>query len=438
MNIFQRLFNNKTEERVKSIDIRLNEIEKNMEKRSKSDDIVNPCLRSELSMFNGILRLSDDPMYISAVFAAVNLISNSIATLPVSVKSTDYNHEVKSNYIMDIIRQSPLTKFVLFKQLVKDLLIFGNAYAYLVRDKDGQIKQIGYLQPQEVTAYYTPQDFFVQYYTSPKIKKQKILPKDMIHLIINSKDGIMGKGILHFADEAIETANYVNETAKNYFKAGTQVTAVLTMNLDNPNMNISDKKLQELKDAWNSGSTKTGEGSTTRILPANMKLQPISGNARESQLNESRLYDIQEIARFFNISPILLGDYSKMAYNTIEACQLEYVLHCLVPYIELIQDEFSRKFIPIELQNKEIVDLDETYLLKADKSTLANYLNTLVKSGIMTINEARQVLGLEMIDSDSANSLIIPFTDISQNIVGSTEGDLKDNNEPQKDEEDEE
>jgi HK97 family phage portal protein len=362
----------------------------------------------------------NDPMSLSAVFAAINLISNSIATLPINIISLSHDYEVKDNYVMSAMRQSPLSKFIFMKQIVKDLLIYGNAYAIILRDKDGKPKQFGYLQPSEVTPYYSANDFFVQYYSSPKIKKAKILPKDMIHLVMNSKDGIMGRGVLDFANESIETAQYVESTAKNYFKGNTQTTGVLTVQTDNPNINISDKKLQELKDAWNSGSSKTGAGSTTRILPANMKYQSISGNAQETQLTQTRLYDIQEIARFFNISPILLGDYSKLAYSSIEAAQLEFILHCLVPYIELIQDEFSRKIVPVELQDKELVNLDETFLLKADKATLANYLNTLTKGGIITINEARNQLGYDRIDNGMADELIIPYTDVNQNVVGNT------------------
>ena len=414
------MFTSKYEKRVSELQIRINELEQ----RAKDDEIKNPCLNSELGMFNGVLRINaDDPMSLSAVFSAINIISNSIATLPINIISLSEDYEVKGNYVMKAMRQSPLSKFTFMKQLVKDLLIEGNAYAYIIREKDGKPKQFGYLQPQEVTPYYSANDFFVQYYTSPKINKAKILPKDMIHLVMNSKDGIMGRGVLDFANESIETSQYVESTAKNYFKGNTQTTGILTVNTDNINLNISDKKLQELKDAWNSGVSKTGQGSTTRILPANMKYQSISGNAQETQLTQTRLYDIQEIARFFNISPILLGDYSKLAYSSIEAAQLEFILHCLVPYIELIQDEFSRKIIPVDLQDKEFVNLDETFLLKADKATLANYLSTLTKGGIITINEARHQLGYDRIDSEQADSLIIPYTDISQNTIGNTKQD---------------
>lgn len=417
MSIFSNLFTSKAEKRVNELQTRINELEQ----RAKDDVVVNPCLNSELGMFNGILRINmNDPMSLSAVFAAINLISNSIATLPINIISLSHDYEVKDNYVMSAMRQSPLSKFIFMKQIVKDLLIYGNAYAIILRDKDGKPKQFGYLQPSEVTPYYSANDFFVQYYSSPKIKKAKILPKDMIHLVMNSKDGIVGRGVLDFANESIETAQYVESTAKNYFKGNTQTTGVLTVQTDNPNINISDKKLQELKDAWNSGSSKTGAGSTTRILPANMKYQSISGNAQETQLTQTRLYDIQEIARFFNISPILLGDYSKLAYSSIEAAQLEFILHCLVPYIELIQDEFSRKIVPVELQDKELVNLDETFLLKADKATLANYLNTLTKGGIITINEARNQLGYDRIDNGMADELIIPYTDVNQNVVGNT------------------
>jgi HK97 family phage portal protein len=154
------------------------------------------------------------------------------------------------------------------------------------------------------------------------------------------------------------------------------------------------------------------------ILKGNMNYQSIGQSAAESQMLEARLFNVSEIARFFNISPVLLGDLTKSSYSTIEAAQLEFVQHTLYPFIVMFEEELNRKLCH---RSNVRIDFDESFLIKSDKSVQANYLNTLVSGGIMSINEARASLGLNPIEG--GDKVIIPFTDISQNIIGETEGD---------------
>lgn len=104
---------------------------------------------------------------------------------------------------------------------------------------------------------------------------------------------------------------------------------------------------------------------------------------------------------------------SHSSYSTLEASQLEFLTHTLTPYIQILQDEFNRKLVP---DGEVIIDWDELHLLKSDKQSTANYLSTLIQSGILSINEARHILDYEPIpDGDNH---IIAYTDINQNTIG--------------------
>ena len=160
----------------------------------------------------------------------------------------------------------------------------------------------------------------------------------------------------------------------------------------------------------------SGDGASgLAILKQNMEYQPIGTNATDSQLLETRLFNVTEVARFFNISPVLLGDLSKSSYNTIEAANLEFVSHTLLPYISLIECEFNRKLLKQSERAVYSIDLDENYLLRTDKTSTANYLSTLVAGGILSINEARNQLGFGEIEG--GDSHIIAYTDINQNKI---------------------
>ena len=403
-------------------------------------EVENPCITTDLGVLNGLFSKITDPMHLSAVFAAIQMISNSVATMPVHVKKLDDSEINFDDFVPRMFRKSRLTKFMTMKNLVRDILISGNGYAHIIRDANGNPEKLQYLTPELVTVFYNPTTLEIQYYTSSILPKKQIAPNDMIHLMINSHDGVMGKGILDFANDVIESAGYADKTASNFFKGGGQTNGILTMNMENPNLNIQPKKIDDLRAAWRSGATKAEDGTTVRIIPASMKYQSIQSNPNESQMLQTRVFNIQEIARYFNISPILLGDLSKNMYNSVEQAQIEYVLHCLAPYIELIQDEFTRKLINEVMQDHLYVDLDETYLIKGDKQSFANYLKTLSSSGIMTVNECRVALGYEPVDDEMADKLIIAYTDINQNTVGDSGEETEETEEQeteQKEQEDE-
>ena len=143
----------------------------------------------------------------------------------------------------------------------------------------------------------------------------------------------------------------------------------------------------------------------------------MSSNSKDAQLLETRLFNLQDIARFFNISPVLLGDLTHSSYSTIEASLLEFVTHTLYPYITLIENEFTRKLI-LPSERGLYIDLDDNYIIKSDKSSQAEYLSKLTGSGIITVNEARKQLGLNPIDG--GDILSIPYTNIGQNTINST------------------
>ena len=111
----------------------------------------------------------------------------------------------------------------------------------------------------------------------------------------------------------------------------------------------------------------------------------------------------------------LLGDLRHLAYNSLTEMQREFTTHSLSPIVTMIEEQCNKKLIMPSKQGKQFVDLDENSILSPDKEKQANYLSTLVKNGIITINEARYQVGLKQIDG--ANNLIIAYSDINQNTV---------------------
>ena len=348
-----------------------------------------------------------DPMALSAVFCAIELISNSIASLPIEIKrkTTDGFELIENHPITLAFRNCLMTKFMLIKQVVKDLLISGNGYIYINRANDGTVLGLQYLESTDVNVKYNKKRQEL-YYTSSFVQGGVIDRMDLIHIYKNSKDGIKGTGLLSFANNIINLSTLTDKQALAFFSSGCAINGILTVN-----GSLSEKQKQEIRENWRQthGSNRNG----IAVLPGSMTYQSIGSTAADSQLLESRLFNVQEIARYFCINPTLLGDLSKSSYNTLEQASQDFIIRTLMPIIKLLEDEFNRKLVlPTDNIN---INFDEDYLVRGDRSSTATYLNTLVAGGIMTINEARTRLGLNKVEGGDDNR--IAYSDANQNAI---------------------
>ena len=347
---------------------------------------------------------------LSAVFAAVELISNSVAELPIAVKTKKDNKSsiVNQHPIYNIFNNSLLTKYMLVKMMVTDMLLYGDGFAYIKRASDGTPIELIYCPHGTVSIQYNEQRQSL-YYLAPSIIKGRIEPINMLHIIKNSKNGVEGKGVLEYANKTIQLASYTEKAAADYFSSGCHVAGILSTN----SPRLTNEQRESIRTAWNQSHGKNGSGMA--VLEAGMTYQAVSSNSRDSQLLETRLFNIQDIARFFNINPVLLGDLSHSSYSTIEASLLEFVTHTLFPYITLVEEEFTRKLI--KPSEKDLyIDLDENFILKSDKTSQASYLSTLVSNGIMTPNEARQQLGFNAIEG--GDKIMVAYSKVEDNTIG--------------------
>ena len=353
-------------------------------------------------------------MNLSAVYRATELISDSIAVLPIKIQRMDEkngkneieNHPLKLIF-SDKNSNNLLSKFTMMKLLVQSVILRGNGFALIKRAEDGTVTELQFLEPQEVTINYNKLKNEL-YYTVPKLTKTKhIEPINMIHLIKNSYDGVNGLSVLSYAARALKTANATEESAKSFFDNGMNLSGVLTVQGQ-----LQQKQKDDIRASWAQAYANGGQGLA--VLQGNMSYQPIQINAKDAQMIESRLFNIQDIARFFGISPVLLGDLSHASYNTIEAVQQEFLVHTLQPYVTMIENEFNRKLLKPSERKLQII-LETNEILRTDKAAQSNYYSTMLSNGILSINEVRKELGYNPIEDGDKH--IIPFTDLSQNSI---------------------
>lgn len=386
------------------------------DKEERNLNYISPLSEAlNFSNVNG----STSAMNISAVYRAVEIISDSCALLPIKVKINNSKHkeEVESHNVKLALENGYLTRYNLIKLLVQSVMLRGNGFAYIERSDDGTVTGIRYLDSNDVQIVYKKETGTL-YYNCSLVSNKKIEPCNMIHLVKNSYDGINGLSVISFASRTIKISNNTENSANSFFSNGCNLAGILTVQGQ-----LTQQQRSDIRNSWNQAYTNGGSGLA--ILQGNMDYKPVQVSAEDSQLLESRQYQITDIARFFGISPVLLGDLSHSSYNTIEATQNQFLLHTLQPYIVMIEQEFTRKLFKPSESNLE-VNLDETVLLKTDKTQEATYYSTLLDKGVMCVNEVRTRLGLSPIDGGDVHT--IAYTDLSQNTINKKEKETDDGN----------
>lgn len=394
---------------------------KKAEQRSINEDVYQTPYSSVLSF--GKSYKNNSAMCISAVYRATEIISDTIAILPIKVKVKNLEHkENLDGHSINLVFKNEtglINRYNFMKLLVQSVILKGNGYAYIERANDGRVTGLRFIESSDVTINYNKQLNKLDY-TCSLVSKKHINPEDMIHLVKNSYDGINGVSVLSYAKRIIDISNNTENSANSFFSNGCNLGGIITVQ-----GNLTEKQKQDIRQNWNQAYNGTeSSGCLLGVLQGNMSYQPIQLNATDSQMLESRQYNVQDIARFFGISPVLLGDLSHNSYSTIEAVQQQFLLHTLQPYITMIEEEFTKKLFSNSESNLEI-NLDETVVLRTDKTAQANYYSTLLDKGILCINEVRKELGYSEIEGGDKHT--ISYTKIEDNIIDEKPNKEKDN-----------
>lgn len=361
-----------------------------------------------MTTFQELLNPNDRAQNLSSVYRCVDLISSTVANLPLNVLYIDKKgntREQKNHRFQKILDNMVMTRYNFMKKLICDVLLKGNAYCYLKRNDQGDVVDIIHLEPNDVMVIWDKKKQEL-YYQIPFLSKvQKIQAFDIIHLQNNSNDGIHGQSVLSFAARQLQISHGAENSAKQIFQSGGQPARGVLSTLSP----ISKKQKEDIANNW------TQSQNGVLVLSGDMKYQPLSANAEEMQLLDSRKFNAMEICSFFGVPPELLGLGNKS--SNLEGLMNLFLTTTIQNYISMIEHEFSRKMFSPQSQGKYKIDIDENSMLRMSKSAQASYYSTLLQNGCLSINEVRNELSYESISG--GDSYFVPFTDIAQNKINS-------------------
>lgn len=386
------LFNfNKTKKAFARVDAVLNE-----PVEERFDEWQNPVLgRITMGGFNSYS--SSKALKLSTVYRCVSLVSDSIASLPLvpytykDDKGTlsDWRYYDSLSNLDELLNIEPnpyQSAFIFKKLMVTHILLKGNAYIFIDRNKQGVVTQLTLLEPDSVTIFIG-KDGTVIY--KDALSKREYDRSQIIHLINQTENGITGISTLQYAASTLGIAHDSENHASSFFKSGGNLAGILR---PIAGTNINSTKAKDAKNSFISALStdlNTGTSGSIVVLDSGLEYQPISISPADSQLLESRKYNVNDICRFFNVPPAMaFGESQK--YTTTEEQQLDFLVNTMTPMIEKIENEFFRKLYLRQDWATSELRFDTENLMRLNATTRAEYYTKMHNLGAMTTNDIRK------------------------------------------------
>ena len=352
-------------------------------------------------------------MQITAVYSCVRILAEAIAGLPLHLytyKEDGGKEKAIGHPLYLLLHDEPnpeMSSFVFRETLMTHLLLWGNAYAQIIRNGKGEVVALYPLMPNRMTVDRDSSgQLFYSYQMNnsdaPTMKAGTVIlkPSDVLHIPGLGFDGLVGYSPIAMAKNAIGLAIATEEYGAKFFANGATPGGLL----EYPG---TVKDPDRVRESWNKGFSGSQNAGKVAILEEGMKYTPISIAPEQAQFLETRKFQINEIARIFRVPPHMVGDLEKSSFSNIEQQSLEFVKYTLDPWVVRWEQSLSRALFTPEEKKKYIFKLNVEGLLRGDYQSRMNGYATARQNGWMSANDIRELENLDRIPAEEGGDLYL-------------------------------
>lgn len=353
---------------------------------------------------------SDKALTFTAVWAAIRLLSESVASLPISVYKIDKNGdkiEDVANPIYTLLKYKPnnyQNKITFFELLMMNLCTKGESFFIIQRNNRSALPQ--QLMPVSNDSVDVIQDMGSLFYEIDGVTYDA---DQVLHFKTLTSDGIRGISPIDQCKSSIGWGMALEEFGNTFFKNGAKLSGVLQTDRQ-----LSETAVERLKQSFNNVYAKLSNSNQTMVLEEGLSFKPISITAEQAQFLASRTFSVEEIARIFNIPPHMLKDLSKSSFNNIEMQSQEFVTYTLMPYLTRIEQEMNLKLFRTNELGKSFVKFNVNGLLRGNTKDRAEFYRTMLNIGAMSINEVRSKENMNKIEGGDKHVMQMNMTTIEK------------------------
>ena len=343
-------------------------------------------------------------MQTTAVYACVRILSETLASLPLHVyRHTDRGKEKATDHrLYSLLHDEPnpeMTSFVFRETLMGHLLLWGNAYAQIVRDGRGDVLAMYPLLPDKMTVDRSSLgELYYEYQTDtgPVILRNY----EVFHIPGLGFDGLVGYSPIAMAKNAIGMAIATEEYGAKFFANGANPGGVL----EHPGV-LKDPK--RVRDSWNAVYQGSGNAHRIAVLEEGMKFHSIGIPPEQAQFIATRKFQLNEIARIFRIPPHMIGDLDKSSFSNIEQQSREFVKYTLDPWVSRWEQAIHKSLLKPDEKRQYFVKFNVDGLLRGDYESRMNGYAIGRQNGWLSANDIRELEDMNRIPEDQGGDLYL-------------------------------
>lgn len=331
----------------------------------------------------------DRALQLLVVYGCVQLIADSIATLPVDAYRRNADGS-KTELALPRWLEEPspgVDRVDFLSRIMVSLLLDGNAYLVPGRNANGIVTECYVLDPQVVDVRRGPdgRSVFI-------VDGLPVTEFDVHHVRGLSVPGkLKGVNPIEAARQMLSMGLAANESAAKFFQQGTVMPGVI----EAPGQ-MTREQMRDLRDAWVSAHGGVNRSHLPGVLTNGASWKPVTITAEQAQFLQTRRYtDAQIAGQLFRIDPTMLGipvEGTSLTYNNVESRGIHLARHTLMPWVVRVERALGRL-----LPQPQFAKLNMDGLMRADLSTRYASYATGLSNGFLTVGEVRELEDLSLL-----------------------------------------
>lgn len=355
------------------------------EKRSTENDVIADVLNGLSSLVNGKTISRKQAMSIPVVTKSANWIASAIASLPIKMyRRTDKGYiEIYDDYRLPLLNNysgNCMTANDLKRQVIIDLLLEGNGYAYISK-LGNKIEKLSYIPTSKLT--YTESVDNINKIVNVWVDGKQVQDYNVFRLVNNTKNGISGVGFISDCQDLLSTILSSLQYENNSISSGVRRGFLKSKS------KLDKDKMDELKQAWKRLTSPSQ--SDVLVLNAGIEFEDASNTATESQLSQNKTINMHQVLAYFGLPTNFFEGANSDAYLTA-------VRIAVIPIVKQLVNALNN-YLLLESEKQDLkFDIDTSEILRINANERYNAYQTGLNSGILTIDEVRRMENLPVLD----------------------------------------
>ena len=346
-------------------------------------------------------------LQIATVYACVRLLAETVASLPLHLyrytDQGDGKERAVDHPLYKILYRQPnpeMTSFSLRETIMTHLLLYGNAYAQIVRDGKNGVLGLYPLLPENVEIDRAANGDLIYTYHAYTDEKPGAHDRDIVfrrdeilHIPGLGFNGLVGFSPIAMMKNSLGTTLAVEKYGSAFFKNGAQPAGVL----EHPGI-LKDP--QKIRDNWMNAYGGAGNAHRVAVLEEGMAYKPISLPPEDSQFLSTREFGVEEICRIFRVPPHMVQDLKRATFNNIEHQSIDFVMHTIMPWLVRIEQALVKDVLIEEEQDLYFPKFNVDGLMRGDYKSRMDGYAVGFSNGFLSPNDIRRLENMDLIPAE--------------------------------------